>query len=766
MIDPIKTYLHTTPRHLRFMFFIDSKIKFEMLADIAMANMSRWGGRFNPIVPVQDNKISDLYLTLIRRFDPDYIFYSSNVDIEKIKEIHNFNCFSFSHLNTINPIGSTTFGGINCHNLINEHIQNFYSDKPEFKLLDINDFYGIESPLKYFYAINLGLISMTSDEVRAVKRFKKITINNENFKDINSIILQANPVHRSLLSQFFPNTTICRPKSYLINEIFTLIIYDKENCLEDFAHYWNRQLYIGHGWDISQMIVSKEEILALIDDPNFGKVFSGIARMSTLRRITSKSIPVDELNAITEAIKTKISVSFELEDVPFPYEILDSNLSVKNPITNTSKHAVIGNNDLLKLEFPLINLHYSHRDRRNEHYFITDIEIEKSKADNDKLIKLPHRLDSYLLFSEDAARINQDHSISLYSSLDKPTVEIKIPSDYAFITSYIQRQLSNQKYIDTGLYDLRLSHAGQKLSAFINLFNSNWGDIELFMNNKFWFDVFRSTSVYKKESRIGGRLGIYSHKDLVEEFRLIYRNKLEVIDGKIFVSEENEKIEIFEETLQNEQNNKVERYLQYLINNGAVFLGMQVPCKSCGANKWYSLSELKNKMRCSGCGNRIYPKAGSPIYYKTNEIIINNLFVDAKANRKDFDGNYVVLKALSFLRSHRNDSFLYAPCLDYSFFNKTANKEMTGDIDIVAVVDGKFVIGEAKVNEKEFTPNELNKLINLANQINPDKIILAYKDGNLTEVKVANFKSKLLNQNCTVEPYKVEEPWYWFTHFN
>jgi len=53
------------PRHLRFIYFIDIKVDCQELRTIIFRNIYRWGGRYNPIIPVKDNIIEDAYLELI-----------------------------------------------------------------------------------------------------------------------------------------------------------------------------------------------------------------------------------------------------------------------------------------------------------------------------------------------------------------------------------------------------------------------------------------------------------------------------------------------------------------------------------------------------------------------------------------------------------------------------------------------------------------------------------------------------------------------------
>jgi hypothetical protein len=61
-------------------------------------------------------------------------------------------------------------------------------------------------------------------------------------------------------------------------------------------------------------------------------------------------------------------------------------------------------------------------------------------------------------------------------------------------------------------------------------------------------------------------------------------------------------------------------------------------------------------------------------------------------------------------------------------------KKPVTDLDIVALVDGQFIIGEAKHNSNEFSADShksLKSLVDIANLVHPDKLLLScYVDEN------------------------------------
>ena len=241
-----------------------------------------------------------------------------------------------------------------------------------------------------------------------------------------------------------------------------------------------------------------------------------------------------------------------------------------------------------------------------------------------------------------------------------------------------------------------------------------------------------------------------------------YRNLLEPKFRKRGATEDWEKIKKWQ--VKDDFSSHIDYYLQHLIDIGALFMGIKIKCNTCGTNKWYSLKELQDKIPCRGCNTLIIPKLESPYYYKINDIIINNLLSDPSSNSKEFDGNYVVMETLDWLKKdwqNCNQSFHF--CCPMAFVvNKSRTSKWTGDIDVLAIQDGKLILGESKSHAGEFNNKELNQLIWLGNEIKPDKIIMSFNSGELDESKIQKVRDGIINKSCEIVIHKVSEPWYSF----
>lgn len=77
------------------------------------------------------------------------------------------------------------------------------------------------------------------------------------------------------------------------------------------------------------------------------------------------------------------------------------------------------------------------------------------------------------------------------------------------------------------------------------------------------------------------------------------------------------------------------------------------------------------------------------------------------------------------------------------------------------IQDGKLSIGKSKNRAKDFTNKELRNLAWLGNNIVPEKLILAYAQGELPDRKIERLIG-MLNVKCEILNHKVTPPVYYF----
>ncbi|WP_428330388.1 hypothetical protein [Mucilaginibacter sp.] len=796
MTEP-KTFCYTSPRNFRYLFLVDDQVTKELVCKIILTNYRYWGGRYNPIIPTQHNEIDPAYINLIQHQDPDYVFYAPGIDLAVIKGYWFLNPRKYIEINE--RVGND-MEGVEANQLLQEDVINNFGTSSNRTLIYINE--GVSFPTKQFYQLNFGVTPFYMGEDRYTKNFVIIKITQENFGEINKYLHEEKPFFKSHLSELNANATTVRAKNEWATKQLEFIIYDDENSVNDLLYFWNRQLYQQPDNRIKQLIASRNEFEQLLLDRSFeGFLYEMLYGASVY--VVSKSIPDGELNLLIGKIQEQYKfVNFlPVQEKTFPYPFFQTiMIGAIHPI----KNLLLGTQDYLKLPKPVIG-----DTTTISGNYVFDIELVKETNRKSNRIKFPNFTEFFHMVCQQEGRINRNNNICLFLGDAYIGIDAKVPSALEIIRMRLMVRNEGQERVQLPITYPVLSNAGQRLSAFIKLFENNWQLIDDFTGDKFWLDLFMGNSEFKdgvivaekvsttsnesesvalpvpvdkkeevlpiknrhefEASKYPGNKGIFSYKDLLHERTLIYFHHRE--DIKNLFKRESADFEVDEDYLDDfirrniteDLKTHIDGDLQYLVERDAMFIGMKVKCFQCGSNSWYSLNELQNKMNCKGCLNQVIPKFNSHLYYKLNDVLINNL-VEASSNarRKPYHGNYVVLRTLAWLKNDsRNchDSFLYAPCLEFEV--REANEEpWTTDIDILAIQDGKLIIGEAKSNAKQFNTEVMKQLAWFGNNIRPDMLILAYDGGTIDAGKLDKLRKAVTYEHCKIVTHQVGQPWY------
>jgi hypothetical protein len=109
-------------------------------------------------------------------------------------------------------------------------------------------------------------------------------------------------------------------------------------------------------------------------------------------------------------------------------------------------------------------------------------------------------------------------------------------------------------------------------------------------------------------------------------------------------------------------------------------------------------------------------------YYKLNTLVQAGCFEH---------GLIPVIIVLGELLLYPSVSFFYAPCLE--LFEK-CGADSYGDIDIVCIQDGKFIIGEIKQSIGLFKSNDFEKMGDIAERIHPNVLLFSSMDPNPNKI--------------------------------
>jgi len=761
MSNSLKTYVKTVARHHRVMIFVDSKISEKGIRAMMEALLHIWGGRYTPIVPVYDNIIPESWLELIKHYDPDYIYYSAAVSIGYLKSLNLFQPKEYKEYK--DEDNRYHFPGVNIHNLLHEHIEESLQNE-RLSVLQYNGKWSMEMVAKEFYQLNLGFKSLYAGENKWLNNYKLIEIDENNAANINQLIYETKPFFKTILAGLHINSIRAEANATWQLEQFEWIIYQPANFLSDLLYFWNRQLYIQPQNNLGQVVSTLDEFNALVGQPYFEGLLYRISQSHSIT-LVSKSLSENELEDVkAKAQQVCNTVRLQLinnaEAFPFkPHRFS----SLSSTLLKQSNNLLLGKTDFLR--YP--SLSFENNDIIKDGIYVIDAVIERDTSDEHKEIKFPYGTCLHHLVCKEPARVNKLHRVSIYVNNSSQGAEFNIPSDVEIIKMVLSFRQFQNDLITLPVEYLSYSNSGQKLSAFYNLFECDWSIIKQLLEEQFWLQLFMSDSEIQDSAIKSGR-GIFSYQDLIAEIDGLFIKYREQVTLRLKRGYGNQPdIDVIERIIARNKKECFEHYIDRqladLIKSGGLLLGMKVSCRQCGANKWYSLGELNDKIHCKGCSGQIMPNIDSSVYYKLSEIIINNLKSDPTKSTKHFDGNYVVMKTLLNLKNDfqlSGNSFIWSAPIDYSI-SKQHNAKPS-DFDILAIQNGKLIIGEAKSSSGDFNNKEIGRLIWIGNNLMPDKIIVACNSGTL-ETTVEKVKAGINNSNCEVISYTASKPWYHFS---
>jgi hypothetical protein len=754
------------------------------MTDLIVDNYQLWGGRYNPIIPVVNGTISSYYQNQISEYDPDIVYYSRQIDFDIIKKYSKK--FQAAKYEILDDEGRNSFPGVYAHYLLSDNINNDFHFNHNMSLVYFN--HHVDEPLTSFYNLSFGISNRYAGDSTYAKGYKIVDLDILNISETNRLIHTEKPYFGCLFSEKDVNIKLFRPTSDWEFHCFELIIYDSSNHFEDLIYFWNRKQFQRPENKVKQIIISKEQLSFFIADPFFVRILRDLSPDGNVY-LVSFSISYQELEEQKNLLQTSTTlVHFDIAlsrlypramDVgPFPY--------IKETVW--SKNLLIGTKDFLKLPVPLLNRHVT----LTTGTYIYDIEFRQEAGDNSNKLKIPYGTSVGFLLANHSGRINREHNVSFFLTGQIQGIDLNVPSEIDIFRSRLHARIYMGELIYNPVENIQFSDAGRKLSAFVDLFGNNLRQASEFVKEQFWVDLIlgittgkKKTNIeFKRNSSVSGSVvedrfhvklpaspyvnfdGVFSYEDLKAERRIIYFEHLNKI--KLWLESHQQNLTdddlnaFIEKSIEEDFKRHIDSELQFFVDNDALFMGMKVKCYNCGSKSWYPLRELSNKLPCKGCFKTIVPAVQSHLYYKFNDVILNNISSDPVKRSKNFNGNYIVLKTLgNFAESHKShESFLWTPSVDVLIHDGT--KPLTTDIDLLMIQNGELIIGEAKADTEGFTTLQFEQLRKIAVAIRPDKIILAYSDGALPLQKIEDLRTELSSIGCEIIIHKIFNSHYYF----
>jgi hypothetical protein len=697
------------PRHLRYVFFIGENYPYKDLQSLILTNQKIWGGRFNPIVPVKENIISDSWQKVLKHYDPDFVFYSKEVDPETIIKLRFFNPCGYYSLEMPRR---EDISGVDSFYLLSE----FHNKS---RIILTSDTWQTESPLLQYYQINFGYeTNLMHSEVELSKDFNKKIVGKDEFNLLNKFIYELRPIYQSSLSRKNLNTVILRSRSQNSHHQFEIVVAKDKNSVADLLYYWNRMLF-----EIREiMYVTVDELNLLCEDEFFGKVLHEMDWSDAIF-VTSVSLSKGEIDEVIETKLKKSKTNRRLESSHienFPFDLMDANGLFERNFGETS---VVQTIHASKGLFHVPKLSFTNKVGFFPQRWAVDIQIKKHGDNYQNDFKLPYTTETQYIIKEVKGRVNRRRNISIIihnQHNTSSTLEINIPEFRTLLHQLISRPVIHGESVDTKYIDIGPHDASNRLSAFLKTFDYDFSAIDDFFTDEFWVTLFEE--LIKSEKAAGDCI---SFEEVMTKCKSVMAARgMAKLDQKGIIIGEKTKTHVNEENLQL----GIKRTIKELCDYRVFLKGFNLKCSKCSSQFWYHINEVGDSVKCKGCLEDFQLPVEPNFAYKLNDLIKNNIF----QSKNDRDGNLTVIRTIVSINRRSRQSFEYSPQLN--LYESHRSNKPCAELDIACLSDGKFIIGEGKHDSKAFSADSNKSLISLvevAKAIRPDKIILScYEDSN------------------------------------
>jgi hypothetical protein len=803
MSTPYPIYFNKRP--VRTAFLVNPKeFTCESFSKIFDFNLNKYNGRFNPVVFTDGKNLTNEGWEFLKYFDPDVIkilLKPEKVLLQKIEDWLSPYVVETQDSNEhISGYGQDISINKPTKDLISR-LSSIHAYQPStFVLFNIKNI--TDDKQKQFVHFNFGTYDEWMIEHIGEKVDPKQIFNLDTSESINVALgdlskMQKHPVYPVQLSTF-PNNA--RDVEYNHgNEQFTVIV---GNSPYDLVHYWNRSLSVPH-WlrpDICHIWLPAElaedeklkEGLQLYFQRRAAQV--GNSNNGKYIKFVSFSLTEKRLKKIADSLGEKVWAGKRVEVLKptqvFPDYGLDKNyFSVRQGMELYQAYSNEENIVINDLQLPegvqggnwMLDVHIQYRPER---YSYTNIR---------HWWRLPNRNHiAHSFFPNKIARIQKNGIPSVLMETkssfrpDESNLTIKIPEDRDIIRLFIYGHnrpiytgdpraslIDNKTYFNTSRSD-----KGRYLDGLVGLFGGLWPAFSQF-REPFWGNVFEMLALSDKSNEEAKKRNISNklHKSL----KAIPKNKTErnneikwlteyilrlskehgklgrEITFSVFLSE---RIKQLQEALQKEgrviklSKNRIkeikediEEDIEKLVERNILLVGVKPHCPFCGYSNWYQINEIRQKSECRGCGNVFNLPPEQPWFYR-----LNNLVQDGVSQH----GLIPVLLTLGELYDSARSSFIYSTSLDLHQRLKRGKEKHLGDLDIVCIQDGKFIMGEIKQDSDLFQQKHFKEALKLAKKIKPNVLIFASLDGknrSLIDDNIRVLKEKL-------EPLGIEVWWY------
>jgi hypothetical protein len=211
------------------------------------------------------------------------------------------------------------------------------------------------------------------------------------------------------------------------------------------------------------------------------------------------------------------------------------------------------------------------------------------------------------------------------------------------------------------------------------------------------------------------------------------------------------------EEILSEASGKLKRSLSFLLECGVLFRGHEWSCRHCSHRNWVGVEALREMVLCEVCRHNHQLPVDIALDFRLNEFFATCL--------REHD-TMTVAAVLCALRDKAENCFVFAPqTMLYRDYPENQGRMPDRELDIVCIVDGKFVIGEAKARVELIAQSDIKDLAVAATELGADVAVLATLSGDpeMMERKVQQLRPLLppmIEARGLVSDWDEQPSWY------
>jgi hypothetical protein len=173
--------------------------------------------------------------------------------------------------------------------------------------------------------------------------------------------------------------------------------------------------------------------------------------------------------------------------------------------------------------------------------------------------------------------------------------------------------------------------------------------------------------------------------------------------------------------------------------------GAEIRCDHCLATLWYHVDDLRSRVTCRGCRKKLNLPAEARWSYALNELVVSAV--------RDH-GVAPVIRTASRLFEGSRECFCFLPGIEIRDYSTDPQTQIC-ELDLVWIRDGEFGIAEIKRSPKKFSVGE--KLASILEAALPDRFLLVCSSGNASQMQeiLAGVQARV-GPNTTVEAWSPE----------